>query len=290
VSGRPTAGLPVGPLGLNVVRLSYRYPAERDGRSVDAQAEGRQEEHHDASAGAAERVAALDGVTFEVRPGEAVALVGPTGSGKSTLASLLIRLLEPTSGRIELGGVDIATLSPDEVRAAVSLVFQESFLFAETLSDNIALGEDIDLDRVAEVAQVSRFVPDLPLQWETVLGERGVTLSGGQRQRVALARALARRPRVLILDDATSAVDPTVEAKILGALRSGRGREVTLLIVAHRLSTIRLADRVVFMVDGRVRAQATHEELLALPDYLSLVSAYEVDARAAEGDEVEAVG
>ncbi len=250
ITGPATAGLPAGPLGLTVRDLGFSYGDEP----------------------------VLHGVSFDVEPGETVALVGPTGSGKSTLASLLVRLLDPARGTIELGGIDVAELSPDEVRDAVALVFQESFLFADTLSSNISLGEDVDIDRAAEIAQVNRFLPELPRRWDTVLGERGVTLSGGQRQRVALARALARRPRVLVLDDATSAVDPTVEAKILDGLRSGDDRDATLLVVAHRLSTIRLADRVVFMVDGRVRAQGTHEELLAVPEYHALVTAYETEA------------
>ena len=172
-------------------------------------------------------------------------------------------------------------LDPLELRAAVALVFQESFLFAASVRDNVVLDadppleiDDGDLAALAATAQVDRFIDDLPQGWETELGERGVTLSGGQRQRVALARALARRPRMLLLDDATSAVDPTVEAEILARIRE---ESATLLIVAHRLSTIALADRVVFLEGGRVAATGTHEELLANPGYAALVHAYSSD-------------
>ncbi len=263
-AGAPEGGptLPAGPLGLQVRDLRYGY---LDGERV------------------------LDGVSFDVEPGETVALVGATGAGKSTLASLLIRLMEPDSGTVHLGGIDTAVLHPDEIRAAVSLVFQESFLFAESVEANVSLGADVDVDDAARVSQVTRFLPALPHGWETVLGERGVTLSGGQRQRVALARALARRPRVLVLDDATSAVDPMIEAMILAGLRAGGHRDATLLVVAHRLSTIRLADRVVFLADGRVRAQGRHEDLLAVPEYHSLVTAYDTTAGDAARD-VEVAG
>jgi ABC-type multidrug transport system fused ATPase/permease subunit len=177
---------------------------------------------------------------------------------------------------VRLGGVDIAHLPPDELRAAVALVFQETFLFADSVRANVTLGVGVDDDAVRAAlaaARADRFVAALPEGLDTVLGERGVTLSGGQRQRLALARALLRRPRVLVLDDATSAVDPVVEGEILGELRAGP--RVTTLIVAHRLSTIELADRVVYLSDGRVVATGTHADLLADPGYEAIVSAYE---------------
>lgn len=223
----------------------------------------------------------LRGVTFEVEPGETVALVGSTGTGKSTINQLLVRLLDAQRGTISLGGVPVQHLDPDAVVDLVSLVFQESFLFASSVRDNIILGagelspeDELQLIEVADTARVLRFIDRLADGWDTVLGERGVTLSGGQRQRVALARALMRRPRVLLLDDATSAVDPTIEAEILGGLRQA---EATLLIVAHRLSTITLADRVIYLDDGVVAGSGTHAELLALPGYASLVHAYEAE-------------
>jgi ABC-type multidrug transport system fused ATPase/permease subunit len=155
-------------------------------------------------------------------------------------------------------------------------VFQESFLFASTIRENIALELDVteaEILRAAHLSQADEFIRELPKGYETVLGERGVTLSGGQRQRVALARALVRKPRLLIMDDATSAVDPTVEAAILGALR--RELETTLVVVAYRVSTISLADRVLFLEDGRIAAEGAHQQLLAHPAYEAMVRAYE---------------
>jgi len=156
------------------------------------------------------------------------------------------------------------------------VVFQESFLFASSIRDNIALGtatRDEEIRRAAGLAQADGFIRELPRGYDTVLGERGITLSGGQRQRMALARALVRRPRLLILDDATSAVDPTVEAAILDGLR--RELSTTLVVMAYRVSTISLADRVLFLEDGRITAEGTHVELLRYAPYEAMVRAYE---------------
>jgi len=203
-------------------------------------------------------------------------IIGPSGSGKSTIAQLLVRLADPGAGSIRIGGVDLRHIDPERLRREAAVVFQESFLFASSIRDNIALDEDVtdeDIRRAARLAQAHEFVLDMPRGYRTVLGERGVTLSGGQRQRVALARALVRNPRLLILDDATSAVDPTVEAAIIDALRTKL--EATLVVVAYRISTISLADRVLFLEDGRIAADGTHRELLSYPAYEAMVRAYE---------------
>jgi ABC-type multidrug transport system fused ATPase/permease subunit len=224
-------------------------------------------------------VPVLSDCSLSIAPGEVVALVGPTGCGKTTLCELLSGLDRPDAGAVYLGGSDVTTLDRADLRASVALVFQESFLFADTIANNIVIGTDADdaaVQWAAGVAQVSGFVESLPLGYGTGIGERGVTLSGGQRQRIALARALVRRPRFLLLDDATSAVDATVESRILHGLRDEL--DMTTLIVAHRVSTIALADRVLFMQDGRIAAAGTHIELLARnADYEAMVRAYEQD-------------
>ena len=223
-------------------------------------------------------VPVLDGVTFSVAPGRTVAVVGATAAGKSTLTTLLFRLVDPDHGRISIDGVDIRDLRKGAVADVAALVPQQAFLFDDTVRGNVTLGAAVSDEAVwaaLRTAQADGFVAALPAGLDTRLGERGTTLSGGQRQRLSLARALVRAPRLLVLDDATSAVDPEVEARILAALR-GASVGATVLVVAHRKATIALADEVVFLADGRVADQGTHAELLRrTPAYADLVEAYE---------------
>lgn len=223
-----------------------------------------------------ERTRVLSGVDIQIHPGETVAIVGSTGAGKSTLCSVLCGLLPPEEGEVVIGGVVVDELDAGERTDAVALVFQESFLFADSVRANIDLTGTESDEAVLEAASIARadsFLSELPEGYETVVGERGVTLSGGQRQRVALARALIRRPRLLVLDDATSAVDAEVEQQILANLRASV--DATVVVVAQRVSTIELADRVLYFQGGRIAAAGTHTELLAHPGYESLVRAYE---------------
>ncbi|HEX5563302.1 MAG TPA: ABC transporter ATP-binding protein [Nocardioidaceae bacterium] len=233
----------------------------------------------------------LQDVSFEVEPGRTVAVVGATASGKSTLTSLLVRLVDPDSGAIVLDGTDLRDLAPGALAEHVSLVPQQAFLFDDTVRGNVTLGADVADEEVwaaLRTAQADGFVAALPQGLDTRLGERGTTLSGGQRQRLSLARALVRRPRLLVMDDATSAVDPEVEARILAALRRGHdsqhdsagsdsaGSESTVLVVAYRKATIALADEVVFLREGRIEDHGSHAELLARNSgYADLVNAYE---------------
>ena len=220
----------------------------------------------------------LHDVTFTVPPGRTVALVGPTGSGKSTIAALAVRLVDPASGTVSVDGADVRTLTAASLARAAAFVPQVPFVFDDTVRANLTLDRDDvgdDEARAAlELAQADGFVDKLPDGLDTAVGERGTSLSGGQRQRLTLARALAGGPRLLVLDDATSAVDPRVESAILAGLRGGPG--TSILVVAYRRATIALADSVVYVEHGRVVATGTHAELLStVPGYLALVTAYE---------------
>jgi ATP-binding cassette, subfamily B, bacterial len=220
----------------------------------------------------------LDDIDFTVEPGRTVAVVGATASGKSTLTALLARLVDSDSGRILLDGVDLRDFDRGQLARVEALVPQTAFLFDDDVRGNVTLGADVSDDAVwaaLRAAQADGFVAALAHGLDTRLGERGTSLSGGQRQRISLARALVRRPRLLVLDDATSAVDPEVEARILSALRD-QDTDSTLVVVAYRKATISLADEVVHLDGGRIVDRGTHAELLARsPSYARLVNAYE---------------
>ncbi|MGJ9412043.1 ABC transporter ATP-binding protein [Aeromicrobium sp. CF4.19] len=223
----------------------------------------------------------LRGVDLQVPRGTVTALVGATGSGKSTITTLLARLVDPTDGRIELDGVDLRSLSHRAVADTVAVVPQTTFLFDDSVRENVSLGRDLSDDEVWQAlrtVQADQFVAALPAGLDTQLGERGTSLSGGQRQRLALARALVRDPRLLVMDDATSAVDPEVEQRILRALaeRTSGGSGPTVLVVAYRKATIALADDVVLLEGGRVVDRGSHGELLGRSAaYRDLVDAYD---------------
>lgn len=223
----------------------------------------------------------LHDVDLTVTPGTTLAIVGPTGSGKSTLALLLARLWDPGTGAVELDGIDLRHLRRGELPAQVAYVAQDTFLFDDTVAGNLTLGREVPPDKLRwalELAGAAGFVAELPEGFDTRIGERGTTLSGGQQQRLTLARALVRDPRLLVMDDATSALDPSVEAAILRGLKSA-ALPATVIVVAYRRSSIVLADEVVFVEDGRVRGHGTHGELLErLPGYARLLQAYDDDA------------
>ena len=207
----------------------------------------------------------LEGLDLVLRPGEAVALVGPTASGKTTVARLIPRFYDVDEGRVLLDGVDVRDLDLSDIRSAVGIVFEDTFLFSDSVRENIAFANpEAPLDQVrraAALAGAADFIESLPDGYETVIGEHGYSLSGGQRQRIAIARAVLADPRVLILDDATSSVDPTKEHEIRAALREVMAGRTTI-IIAHRPATIALADRVVLLDHGRAVEEGTHEELL----------------------------
>ncbi|MFS0884722.1 ABC transporter ATP-binding protein [Aeromicrobium sp. 179-A 4D2 NHS] len=249
-----TATVPgAGPVPLEVEDLDYAHPDEPD-------------------------TAALRDIGFTVPAGTVTAIVGGTGSGKSTLTSLVTRLVDPDAGAVRIGGVDARDLSQRALTRAVALVPQATFLFDDTVRANVVLDLDVPDERVWEVlriVQADRFVAALPNGLDTQLGERGTSLSGGQRQRLALARALVRDPRVLVMDDATSALDPEVEQRILRALADRDGSPTTI-VVAYRKATIALADEVVLLDQGRVADRGTDAELRALSAaYRNLVDAYD---------------
>ena len=231
--------LPRGPGAIRFERLTFAYAADRP---------------------------VLHEIDLELAAGKTVALIGHTGSGKTTLAALVPRFYDATEGRVLVDGVDVREVTRRSLRREIGVISQDPFLFSATVRENIAFGvldaTDERIELAARASQAHEFVEELPLGYDTVIGERGITLSGGQRQRLAIARALVIDPRILILDDATASVDATTEAKIRAGLAEAmRGR--TTIIIAHRLSTIALADEVVVLEHGRIAAQGTQAEVLA---------------------------
>ncbi len=218
----------------------------------------------------------LKDLSLRVKAGETIALVGSTGSGKSTLSRLLPRYYDPQSGKITFDGIDIKNFTLSSLRAHVGVVFEEPFLFAASIRDNISFGHPdapiSDVENAAKAAYAHTFITNLPKGYDTVIGERGYDLSGGQRQRLALARGLLINPHILILDDATSAVDVQTEKKIHEALQQ-RSTKSTTILIAHRLSTIALADRVILLDKGRIISDGTHSDLLATdPRYAEILN------------------
>jgi ATP-binding cassette subfamily B protein len=246
--------LPPGAGRVEMRGVTLRYGGDRVGASDTDHTEG-----------GSMSDAALSGVDLDVAAGSTVALVGPSGSGKTSLVALIARLYDASEGSVLVDGVDIHTVDVASLRSQVAFVADDSFLFSASVAENIAYArpqasrEEIEV--AARRAQADEFIRDLPGGYDTTVGERGLTLSGGQRQRLAIARALLADPRILILDDATSAVDATTEAAIKAGLREAmRGR--TTFVIAHRLSTVSLADEVVVMDGGQIVDRGTHEELL----------------------------
>lgn len=209
----------------------------------------------------------VQNVTFTIPARQKIAIVGASGVGKSTLVDLLLRFYDPQQGKVCIDGVDIREATLDSLRAHIAVVFQESFLFRGTVRDNIRFGRldasDEEVIEAAKAANAHQFISQLPNDYDTPIGERGVTLSGGEKQRIAIARAILKNPKILLLDEATSALDNQTEQEIWEALANLMHGK-TVLIIAHRLSTVTQADQIIVLVDGKIVEIGNHEELLRL--------------------------
>jgi len=218
---------------------------------------------------------ALDGIDLSIEAGSTVAVVGHTGSGKSTLVSLVPRLMDPTEGSVRIDGVDLRDADPAELRRHIGFVPQETFLFSATIAGNIAWGvedaTDDEIRRAAELAGLAADIESFPMGYQTMVGERGITLSGGQKQRTAIARAILRNPRILILDDALASVDTLTEERILEGL-AGVMRGRTVILISHRVSTVRQADEIVVLEHGRIVERGTHAKLVMAGGYYADLS------------------
>jgi ABC-type multidrug transport system fused ATPase/permease subunit len=230
----------------------------------------------------------LRDVSFEVPGGKVVAVVGPTGAGKTTLVSLIARFYDPQRGRILIDGVDLRELSLDVLRTQVAFVFQETHLFSDTVGANVAYGKPMkmggEVEAAARLAQAHEFVEQLPKGYETVLAERGASLSGGQKQRLSIARAILSDPRILVLDDATAAIDPETEDLIRRGMRHVM-RDRTTFLIAHRISSVKQADLVVVLEEGRVTQTGTHDELMRTDGHYREIAAAQLQGGEAELEE-----
>jgi ABC-type multidrug transport system fused ATPase/permease subunit len=228
----------------------------------------------------------LHDVSFDVRGGGIVAIVGPTGAGKSTTVNLVARFYDPQRGRVLIDGVDVRDVTLSSLRTQVAFVFQETYLFSDTVAGNIAYGRPGisagDVEAAARLAQAHEFIEQFPRGYETMLGERGSSLSGGQRQRLAIARAILTNPRVLILDDATAAVDPETEDLIRRGMRMVMHNRTTF-VIAHRISTVKRADLVLVVENGRITQSGTHAQLMAEEGHYREIAAVQLYGDDADG-------